>query len=305
MYLETKAGPESLTWGEIPRPSPGPGEVLVRVRATAVTPTEFGWYPTFNTQDGAPRPFPVVPGHEFAGVVVQVGRGVEGLAVGDSVYGLNDWFANGALAEYTVAPAATLAPAPASLSPTQAAVVPISALTAWQALVVRGGVQSGQRVLIHGAAGGVGVFAMQLARQRHARIIATASAGNLDFVRALGADEVIDYRTVPFESVVRDVDFVLDTVGGGTLARSWEVLRPGGRLVTLAAPVPGASERDRRAFMLVTANPIQLREITRLLDVGEWHAFVHEEHPLSAARAAYARARQGRMRGKIALRVAS
>src|SRR6185312_11739198 len=138
IYLTQKAGPESLITGELPVPIPHGNEVLIRVHATAATPTEFEWYPTFNTRAGTPRAFPIVPSHEFSGVIAAVGTDVSApLKVGDAVYGLNDWFANGALAEYCVAPAAALAPKPASLTHAQAAVVPISALTAWQALETR------------------------------------------------------------------------------------------------------------------------------------------------------------------------
>ncbi len=306
MYLERKAGPEALIWGELPQPRPQAGEVLVRVRATGVTPTEFQWFPTFNTRNGEPRPFPIVPGHELSGVVAAVGPGVDDFKVGDAIYGLNDWFTNGALAEYVVAPATALAPMPGSLTPIEAAVVPISALTAWQALIGRGDVQPGQRVLIHGAAGGVGVFAAQLARWRGAHVIATASAGNLDFVRSLGADEVVDYCADRFENVARDVDFVFDSIGGETLERSWAGLRPGGTLVTIATRSAGAADpRVRDAFMLVEANGAQLRQVSHLLDTGELRVFVAGEYPLAAAPSAYERARQGRLRGKIALRVAA
>ncbi|MEO6994772.1 MAG: NADP-dependent oxidoreductase [Lacunisphaera sp.] len=306
VYLTQKAGPESLITGELPTPVPQANEVLVRVHATAATPTEFEWYPTFNTRVGTPRPFPIVPSHELSGVIAAVGAEVSApLKVGDAVYGLNDWFANGALAEYCVAPASALAPKPTSLTHTQAAVVPISALTAWQALVTRGAVQRGQRVLIHGGSGGVGVFAVQLARQRGAHVIATASAANLDFVRSLGADEVIDYRATRFEQAVRDVDFVLDSVGGETLERSWNVLRPGGKLITIAAQSESASDvRHRAAFMLVEPNRAQLTKIAGLFDAGKLRAFVEEEYPLTDAIAGYARAKKGGMRGKVAFRIA-
>jgi len=278
---------------------------LVRVKATAITPTEFQWYPTFNLSTGEPRPFPVVLSHEFSGVVEAAGSGVENFKIGDAVFGLNDWFANGAQAEFCVAPASALAPKPRLLNYAQSAVVPISALTAWQGLLCRTHVQRGQRVLIHGAAGGVGIFAVQLARWRGAHVIATASAGNADFLRMLGAEQVIDYRTTRFEEVVRDVDVVFDAAGGETLERSWGVLKPGGRLVTIATQSAGAVEpRVRDAFMLVRAEGCQLRQIARLIDAGELRVFVEDTFPLVQARVAYARAEQGHLRGKIALQVA-
>jgi len=305
VYLNQKAGPDSLVWGDLPRPAPGGGEVLVRVKATAVTPTEFQWYPTFNLSTGEPRPFPVVLSHEFSGVVEALGPGVGDFKVGDAVFGLNDWFANGAQAEFCVAPALALALKPRLLNYAQSAVVPISALTAWQGLLCKANVHRDQRVLIHGAAGGVGVFAVQLARWRGAHVIATASAANLDFVRMLGAEQVIDYRTTRFEDVVNEVDAVFDTVGGETLDRSWRVLKPGGKLVTVAAGGAQADkQRVRDAFMLVRADGCQLRQVAGLIDAGELRVFVEGVYPLDRAREAYARAQQGKMRGKIALQVA-
>jgi NADPH:quinone reductase-like Zn-dependent oxidoreductase len=304
MFLENKAGAESLVEGQIPRPSPKAGEVLVKVHATAVTPTELQWFPTFNKQSGEPRPFPIVLSHEFSGTVESLGPDVNDVKVGAAVYGLNDWFANGAQAEYCVAPENALAPKPNSLDHVHAAVAPISALTAWQGLFTRAGLQRGQRVLIHGAAGGVGIFAVQLARWRGAYVIATASCSNLDFVRALGADQVIDYRATRFEDVMCDVDVVFDGVGGETLERSWRVLKPGGKVVTIAAQSEGVAERRvRDAFMLVEANRSQLEEIARLIDAGVLRVFVAEVFPLSEAAQGYARAVEGKMRGKIVLSI--
>jgi NADPH:quinone reductase-like Zn-dependent oxidoreductase len=305
IFLERKAGPEGLVPGEIPRPSPQAGEVLIKVHATTVMPSEFQWYPTFNTPTGEPRPFPIVLSHEFSGVIESLGSNVSGLKIGDIVFGLNDWFANGAQAEFCVAPATALAPAPASLDHVQSAVVPISALTAWQGLFGRLNLQRGQRILIHGAAGGVGTFAVQLARWRGARVIATASAGNLDFVRSLGADEVIDYQAKRFEDELCDIDVIFDGVGGDTLKRSWKLLRADGRLVTIVSQFEANVEpRAKDAFMLVQADGAQLAEISRLIDAGELRVFAEGAFPLARAREAYARALQGKMRGKIALSVA-
>ena len=303
-YLGKKTGPEGLILGEIPNPTPKAGEVLVKVHATTVMPTELQWFPTFNLASGEPRPFPIVLGHELSGKVEALGVGVTNLKVGDEVYGLNDWFTNGAQAEYCVAPASALALLPKSLDHVQSAVVPISALTAWQGLFERTNLQKGQRILIHGAAGGVGTFAVQLAHWRGARVIATASAGNLEFVRSLGAEEVIDYRTTRFEDVVHDVDVVFDGVGGETLERSWAVLKPGGKLVTIAAQSEGLSDqRVRDAFMLVKADGSQLAEISKLIDAGKIRVYAEGAYPFAQAREAFQRALDGRMRGKIALSV--
>ena len=303
-YLQKKSGADSLALGDLQQPRPRAREVLVKVHATAITPTEFQWYPTFNTPQGVSRAFPIVLGHEFSGVVKSLGSGVQCLKVGDAVYGINDWFANGAQAEYCVAPAFTLTHKPRLLDHVQSAVVPISALTAWQGLLEKTNLQSGERILIHGAAGGVGVFAVQLARWRRAHVIATASAANLDFVRLLGAHEVIDYRAARFEDIVRDVDVVFDCVGGETLERSRAVLAKNGRLVTVAAQSAGSADAHvRDAFMLVRADGPQLAAIANLIDAGELRVFVEEVFPLARAREAYARAQQGGKRGKVALRV--
>jgi NADPH:quinone reductase-like Zn-dependent oxidoreductase len=302
--LNEKAGPEALTAGDIPRPLPQNGEVLVKVYATAVMPAEFEWYPTFSQQSGEPRSFPVVLSHEFSGVVESVGPGVNDFRPGEKIYGLNDWFSNGAQAEYCIVAGTAAAPKPQSLDHVQAGVVPISALTAWQGLFEKAKLEPGQRVLIHGAAGGVGGFAVQLARWRGARVIATASGSNLDFVRSLGADEVIDYRTTRFEEVVREVDVVFDAVGGDTLERSWAVLNPDGKLVTVASQSQRAAEpRAHDAFILVRADGQQLAQIATMIDAGELRVFVAQVFPLHQAREAYLRAQAGGMRGKIALQV--
>jgi NADPH:quinone reductase-like Zn-dependent oxidoreductase len=280
--------------------------VLVRVHAAAVTPTELLWMPTWKTRTGEDRPFPIIPGHEFSGVIAALGAGVTEWAEGDPVYGLNDWFADGAQAEYCVAPAAPLAHKPRSLDHAQAAVVPISALTAWQALFERARLRAGQRVLIHGAAGSVGSFAVQLARWHGVHVIGTASAQNLDFVHTLGADEVIDYRATRFEESVHDMDAVLDTVGGETLQRSRSVLKSSGTLVTIAAQSEGTQDPVvRDAFFIVAANRTQLTEIARLIDAGQLRVFLQETFPLAQARQAYERAQGGGNRGKVVLRVGS
>ena len=304
VYLNRKAGPEALIVGEIPRPEPGEGEVVVRVHAAAITPTELEWYPTFNQKSGQPRPFPIVLSHEFSGVIDAVGADVRGLQPGTEVYGLNDWFANGALAEYCIAPASALAAKSQSIDHVHAAAAPISALTAWQGLFDRAKLSRGQRVLIHGAAGGVGIFAVQLAARCGAHVIATASAHNLEFVRSLGVNEVLDYRATRFETAVARVDVVFDSIGGETLERSWSVLKPGGTLVTIAAQSEGIKEqRVRDAFLLVEARGDELSALAKQIDAQELRVTIAREFPLAEARAAFEFARQGGMRGKVVLRV--
>jgi len=300
--LHHVGGPESLRYDDAPKPIPKDNQVLVQVYATAITPTEFVWYPTFHTLEGRERPFPIILGHEFSGVVEAVGLDCMGVRVGDHIYGLSDWFIDGAQAEYCVTVPPHIAPKPVSLEHIQAAAIPISALTAWQALIDRACLSAGQRVLIHGAAGGVGSFAVQIARHQKAHVIVTASAVNVEFVKALGADEVIDYRITPFETVIRDVDVVLDTIGGGTRDRSWGVLRTGGRLVTIAADAEGSKEqRVRDAFFIVESNRNQLMNISHLIDTGVLRSVVGSVFAMEHFREAY---EQKPLRGKNVLRIA-
>jgi NADPH:quinone reductase-like Zn-dependent oxidoreductase len=295
-------GPKALLYEDAPKLIPKEHQVLVRVYATAITPTEFDWYPTFHTPEGGMRPFPIILGHEFSGVAEAVGSGCLDIQVGDPIYGLNDWFMDGAQAEYCLTVPANIAPKPVTLEHAHAAAVPISALTAWQALIDRAHLSAGRRVLIHGAAGGVGSFAVQLARHQSAHVIATASAANTDFVKALGADEVIDYQITPFETVVGDVDVVLDTVGGNTRDRSWGVLRKGGCLVTIAADAEGSKEqRVRDAFFIVEPNRHQLVNIAHLIDTGALRPVVGAIFSMENFRQAY---EQKPVHGKNVLRIA-
>lgn len=298
--VEFSDGRPRLRATEMDEPAPAQGEVVVRVRAAGVTPTELLWYPTTHTSSGAPR-LHAVPGHEFAGVVAAVGAGVGGVEVGQEVFGMNDWFADGATAEFCVTRPEWIAPKPSRLSFAESAATPIGALTAWQGLFDRAKLQRGETVLIHGASGGVGVFAVQLAHRHGARVVATASASAREFLAALGADRVIDYRGERFEDDVRDVDVVFDGVGGMTLERSWSVLRPSGRLVTIAADSEGTTdERIKRAFFIVELNGGQLRGIAGMLEAGELRAFVQGEVPMSRADEAYAgTATRSGTRGKV------
>ena len=305
VFLNRVAGPEALGYGETPAPRPAAGQVLVKVFATAIMPTELEWEPTWKQRTGQSRAFPVILSHEFSGTVEAFGPEVTDFKLGDEIYGMNDWFENGAQAEYCVASASLLAPKPRSLDHVQAAVVPISAMTAWQGLFDHAHLKAMERVLIHGAAGAVGAVAVDLAHSRGAYVIGTASSKNLELVHQLGADEVIDYETTPFETRVKDVDVVFDTVGGKTLERSWGVLKPSGRLVTVAAQSETSrDQRTRDAFFVMEPNRALLIEIARLIDTGELRPpRVAAEFWLVQAREAYTRAQQGHFGGKIALRV--
>lgn len=291
---------------EVPKPAPREGEVLIRVRATGVTPSELQWYPTTHTKEGGVRT-QAIPGHEFSGEVAEIGRSVGSLKVGDEVYGMNDWFADGATAEFCVTKPENIALKPKWLCYEEAASVPIGALTAWQGLEDRAKVQKGERVLIHGAAGGVGVFAVQLARFCGAYVIATASARKKRFVTQLGAKEVIDYTETRFEEKVGPVDIVFDAVGGETLARSWGVLKAGGRMVTIASDSESAADpRVKNAFFIVEPNQKQLMEVAEQLDDGTLQAFFSAVVPLEDAAAAYGRTlgyKQGY--GKVVISVAA
>jgi NADPH:quinone reductase-like Zn-dependent oxidoreductase len=235
---------------------------------------------------------------------VEAGAGVTDIAVGAEVYALTAFDRDGAEAEYTIALPSELAPKPHSLDDVQAAAVPLSALTAWQAFFEYASLTAGQTVLIHGAAGGVGVFAVQLARWAGAQVIGTASARNRDFLRELGVNETIDYTTTRFEEVVHEVDLVLDTVGGETVERSWGVLKKGGVLISVASPPsPEQAHGVRSVWFIVKPNREQLSRIGTLIDAGRVRSVVETVLPLSQARQAYEQAAKRHTRGKIVLRV--
>jgi NADPH:quinone reductase-like Zn-dependent oxidoreductase len=304
--IHGRGGPERLVYEEAPQPHPGPGEVLVRVYATAIIVTELTWAETYQGKAGAVRALPI-PGHDLSGVVEEVGPGVSTLARGSEVYALTAFDRDGAEAEYTLALPSELASKPRMLDYVQAAAVPLASLTAWQALFDHAHLVAGQTVLIHGAAGGVGVFAVQIARWAGAHVIATASARNRDFLRELGANEIIDYTTTRFEEVVQDVDIVFDMVGGDTLQRSWQVVKQGGVLVSVVSPRPSFEEAKaqnvRPVWFVVEPNREQLIQIGALIDAGRIRPIIETVLPLAQARQAYEQAAGGHTRGKIVLRV--
>lgn len=278
----------------------------MRVYAAGVIATELQWDETYQTKAGSPRALPI-PGRDLSGVVEEIGYGVTALARGDEVYAMLDYGCDGAEAEFTIALPSELAPKPRTLDHVQAAAVPLTALTAWQALFVHASLAAGQTILIHGAAGGVGIFAVQLARWAGAHVIATASARNRDFLRELGANEIIDYTTTRFEEVVHDVDLVFDLVGGDTLVRSWQVVKPGGVLVSVVSPRPSFAEAKahgvRPVWFIVEPNREQLIQIGALIDAGRIRPIIDTVLPLSQARQAYEQGARGHTRGKIVLRV--
>ncbi|MGF0224833.1 NADP-dependent oxidoreductase [Dietzia natronolimnaea] len=296
--------PDVLVVSEQPRPEPRTNEVLVRVRAASVNPTD--WKHRGNGGFLGEPPF--VLGWDLSGVVEAVGIGVARFAPGDEVFGMLSYpFGHGAHADYVTAPAAWFAPKPASLDHVQAAALPLVSLTAWQALVEYADVRPGQRVLIHAAAGGVGHVAVQIAKARGAYVIGTASTGKHDFLRELGADEAIDYREVDVAQAVGDIDVVLDTIGGETSLRSLRTLRPGGIVVSIL-PVGSkdffreAEELGVRAIrMLVDSSRHDLVSVAELVEQGSLRATVSEVFPLEQAAEAHRRGETGRTTGKMVL----
>lgn len=299
-------GPEVLKEVRPERPEPRPNEVLVRVRAAGVNPTDWKHRATGGFL-GEP---PFVLGWDVSGVVESVGIGVAAFRPGDEVFGMLSYpFGHGSHAEYVTAPARTFTRKPSGIDHVQAGALPLVSLTAWQALVERAEVQPGQRVLVHAAAGGVGHVAVQIAKARGARVIATASAAKHEFLRSLGADETVDYRETDFAEAVKDVDVVLDTIGGDTSLRSLRVLRPGGVVVSIL-PVGSDDfyeEADRlgvRAVrMLVDADRAGMEEIARLVGAGRLRATIAQTFPLAEAARAHALGETGRTTGKLVLEV--
>jgi len=293
-------GPEVLTLDETPRPQPGAGQVLVKVLAAGVNPVDWkiraGYMKAFM-----PVPLPFTPGLDGAGVIELVGPDVTTFKPGQAVYGIF----SGAYAEYALAAVGDIQLKPASLSFEQAATVGVGALTAWGAVIETANVQAGQRVLVHGAAGGVGLYAVQLAHWKGAHVIGVASANNLDFVRSLGAETALDYKAAPFETLVHDLDAVIDTVGGDLAERSFKVLRADGVYVTVAgrlAPDAGKAE-GVRAVGAGRAASSNLARITELLDAGKLTAFAGTVFPLAQARQAQELSQTGHGRGRIILKV--
>jgi NADPH:quinone reductase-like Zn-dependent oxidoreductase len=296
--------PKGLAYEEVPIPAPGIGDVLLEVRAASFTPTELKWPSTWVDRAGKARPAPI-PAHEVSGVVVALGYGTTGFAVGDEVYGLTDWYRDGAAAGYVAVEARNLAPKPASLDHTHAAAVPLAALTAWQGLFEHGGLSAGQSVLIHGAGGGVGVFAVQLAHSAGAYVVGTGRAWAEDLVRALGANEFVDIEHQHLEDVASEVDVVLDVVGGELRRRSWSLVKPGGVLVSIVPPPeevrhPGA----RGVLFVVEPNREALSELARRVDAGELRSIVGEVFPLERGREAFEIKQRSGVPGKVVLQVA-
>lgn len=287
------ADPSSVALETVPRPDPGPGDVLVEVMATALTSDELTW------SESAP----FIPCHDVSGVVAALGPRAAGLAVGDAVYGLVPFDRAGAAAGYVAVPAQALAAKPAPTDHVEAATVPLAALTAWQALVDHADVQPGQHVVVHGGAGGVGQYVVQLAVHLGAVVTATASAGAADAVRALGAATVLDFGS-PFEQQVAPADVVVDTIGGEAVARSWGLLKPGGILVGVAdepSSDEAAAHGVRAVYFVVEPRGDQLASITSLVESGALRPAVGRVFALADAEQAFVTRRDGHVAGKIVI----
>lgn len=296
--LHRPGGSAGLTCEDIKTPQPRAGEALVRVFAAAITRGELDW-PVDR--------LPATPSYELSGVVVVVADEVTDVRVGDRVYALSPFDRDGAAAQYVVVPASVLAPMPRTLGFVESAAVPLAALSAWQGLFVHGGLMHGQRVLIHGGAGGVGSYAVQLAHQRGAFVITTVSTAHVQTTRLLGADQVIDHTTTAFEDVVDKVDLVFDTVGGERLKRSLAVLTAAGRLVSVAAKPPreeAAALEITALYFVVEPNRAQLIELATLIDAGHIRPIIEKVVPLAEAQTAFEWSAQRHGPGKIVLRVA-
>ncbi|GGP89008.1 NADP-dependent oxidoreductase [Streptomyces melanogenes] len=300
--------PDVLKIIEVPRPVPGPAEVLVRVCAAGVNPTDW-WH---RATGGLAGDVPIRLGWDVSGVVEAAGPGVTLFGPGDEVFGMPRQPAPaGTYAEYVVSPARHLTAKPPGLSHVEAAALPLAALTAWQALVDTADVRPGQRVLIHAAAGGVGHLAVQIAKARGAHVIGTARATNHDFVRGLGADEVIDYTRTDFATTARDVDVVIDTIGGDYGPRSLKTLRPGGILVSLSSPAEAHLAAEARAlglrstFMITEADQAGMKEIASLAASGRLRVRIDTVLPLERAAKAHEIGETGRTAGKIVLTVST
>ncbi|MET9079902.1 NADP-dependent oxidoreductase [Streptomyces sp. NPDC004232] len=307
MSQHTLGEPDVLTPVELDRPVPGPNEVLVRVHAAGVNDTDWRHRRT-GLYLGAP---PFVVGWDVSGVIEAVGRGVTLHQPGDEVFGMLDYPRGaGGYAEYAVAPARNLVRKPLTIDHVHAAALPVAGLTAWQALVDTADVQPGQRVLIHAAAGGTGHVAVQVAKALGAYVIGTASAAKHDFVRGLGADEVIDYHTVDFAEAVSAIDFVLDGVGGDYCIRSLRTMRRGGTLVAIVFPrdqdfEPVAKQRGVRvAELTVEADRTGLQAVAALIEQGRLRAEIDSVLPLAQAAEAHRRGETRRTTGKMVLTVA-
>jgi NADPH:quinone reductase-like Zn-dependent oxidoreductase len=305
VVIHEYGGPEVLKYEDVPRPEPKEDQILVRVIAAGVNPVDGMIRSGMFANEK--RAFPIILGGDIAGLVEKVGSKVTKFKAGDPVFAYVSLDNSGGYAEYSLTTERETALRPKSLTYLEAAAVPIVALTAWQALIDAAKLRLGQAVLIHGGSGGVGTFAIQIAKARGAKVIATASTRNQDLLKQLGADVTIDYTKQKFEDVAKDVDVVLDSIGKDTLARSYGVVKKGGIIVSLVAR-PNQSELEKRgiygAALSVEPNSDELAEIRKLIDEKKIRVIVSQTFPLSEAAKAQEQVATGHTRGKIVLKVA-
>jgi NADPH:quinone reductase-like Zn-dependent oxidoreductase len=303
--IHNYGGPEVLLYEQAPRPRLKKGEVLIRVHAAGINPLDRK-VRAGELKKIIQHKLPLIPGWDVSGVVEEVGAGVSQFKRGNEVFAMADPMRDGAYADYIAVREAMVAMKPKSLHHVRAAAAPVSALTAWRSLFDLGHLQSGQRVLVHGGGGGVGHFAVQLAKWKGAYVLATASTKNQELLRKLGADETIDYTSEKFENVVNKVDIVLDTIGGETQERSWGVLKQGGALISLVQP-PSAEKAKQFGVrgMMCSVQPdgVQLSNIAKLIDSARLRPTIDRILPLSEARRAHELSQNGHTHGKIVLRV--
>lgn len=303
--IHTYGGPEALTYEDVPLPAIADDDVLIRVYAAAVNPVDW------KIREGYLQGFlhyqlPLILGWDVSGVVEAVGANVTTFKPGDEVYSRPNIERDGAYAEYIAVKASEVAHKPKTVDHVHAAAVPLAGITAWHCLFESAQLAAGQRVLIHAAAGGVGSYAVQFARWKGAYVIGTASARNRDFVMELGANEVIDYQSTRFEDVVEPVDVVFDTIGGDVQERSWQVVKPGGILVSIVSPPSeeqAAAHHCRSAYVFIQPRADWLTEMAQLIDAGQVKSIVDAVLPLHQAAEAHQMSQSGHTRGKIVFQV--
>ena len=297
-------GPEELKYEEAPMPKINPDDVLIKVFATSINPVD--WKVREGEMKQIQFKFPLILGWDVSGVITEVGSDVKNFEVGQEVYSRPDLPRNGTYAEYVAVKAGSIAEKPRSVSHVEAASIPLAGLTAWQGIFDHGQLKPGQKILIHGASGGVGTLAVQLAKWKGAYVIGTASENNIDFLKELGADEVIDYKNQQFEKELKDIDVVFDTIGGETQKKSVEVLKIGGILVSTVGV------QDEEAFkvkniqtcqFMAQSYPEQLKQMADLVDSGKLKPVINQVFPLEEIAKAQTVSEEGHTRGKIAIKV--
>jgi NADPH:quinone reductase-like Zn-dependent oxidoreductase len=295
--ISAPVGIDGLVYEDAPDPKPASGDVLVKVHACGFTAGELSW-PLYTDRAGRDRT-PVIPGQEFSGVVIGLGYGTAGVAVGDEVYGLADGYRDGAAAELIAIEARDVAPAPTTIDQVQAATLPQAGLTSWQALFDHGRLTPGQTVMIHGAAGAVGSIAVQLAMAKGARVIGTGRPSVQSLVLELGADRFVDIEQDGWRDEVEQVDVVFDTIGGDVLAGSVTIVKPGGALVSVVAPPPEDRDDIRALFFIREPDRAQLVELAHLVDAGKVRPQVGAVYPLAESREAFTAMSSGGIAGRV------